>query len=178
MAVLFFSCLARKVTAVIIRPATEFDLVDLHAIYRDAVLKSTATFDTFVPSLEERRHWLLAHNKDNHPLLVADIDGRAAGYASLSEFNPKKAYAGTVELSVYIDAARRRRGLGLALSHAVIELARADPRTHRIVSLVTADNAASIRLHERLGFRFVGTLTEAGFKFGKYLDVIYFELAV
>lgn len=162
----------------IIRPAKEIDLVDLHSIYRDAVLETTATFDTMVPTLEERRHWLLSHNQDNHPLLVADVDGRAVGYASLSEFNPKKAYSTTVELSVYIDKRHRSRGYGLALSRAVIDLARKDARTHRVVSLVTADNVPSIKLHERLGFRFVGTLTEAGCKFGNYLDVIYFELPV
>ena len=59
-----------------------------------------------------------------------------------------------------------------------IDLARKDARTHRVVSLVTADNVPSIKLHERLGFRFVGTLTEAGYKFGNYLDVIYFEMPV
>ncbi len=167
-----------KESFVIIRTAKEIDLIDLHSIYRDAVLDSTATFDTIVPTLEERRHWLLAHNKDNHPLLVAEEHGRVAGYASLSEFNPKKAYASTVELSVYVAQDFRRRGFGLALARAVIELARGDERTHRVVSLVTADNTASIRLHEILGFRFVGTLTEAGCKFGRYLDVIYFELGV
>ena len=63
----------------IIRPAKEIDLVDLHSIYRDAVLETTATFDTMVPTLEERRHWLLSHKQGNHPLLVADVDGRAVG---------------------------------------------------------------------------------------------------
>ena len=67
---------------------------------------------------------------------------------------------------------------GLMLAQSVIELARKDPNTHRVVSLVTSDNAASIKLHEKLGFRFVGTLTEAGCKFGRYLDVMYLELAV
>lgn len=176
MASCFFIC--REGEAVTIRPAKEIDLVELHSIYRDAVLKSTATFDTMVPTLEERRHWLLEHNKDNHPLNVAEIDGRVVGYASLSEFNPKKAYASTVELSVYIADGHRSQGLGLMLAQSVIELARKDPNTHRVVSLVTSDNAASIKLHEKLGFRFVGTLTEAGCKFGRYLDVIYLELAV
>ena len=78
----------------------------------------------------------------------------------------------------YIADGHRSQGLGLMLAQSVIELARKDPNTHRVVSLVTSDNAASIKLHEKLGFRFVGTLTEAGCKFGRYLDVMYLELAV
>ena len=103
----------------IIRPAKEIDLVDLHSIYRDAVLETTATFDTMVPTLEERRHWLLSHNQDNHPLLVADVDGRAVGYASLSEFNPKRPTAPRSSSRSISTSRHRSRGYGLALSRAV-----------------------------------------------------------
>ncbi len=162
----------------LIRPAEEKDLPELLAIYTDEVLHGTATFDTVPPSYEMRLAWLRSHNQDNHPLLIAEIDGHAAGYASLSEFISKKAYASTVELSVYVSKNFRGHGAGKALCNAVIQLARDDPRTHRVISIVTTENTASLKLHEKLGFRNAGTLTEAGLKFGRYLSVSYLELAV
>ncbi len=162
----------------IIRPACYSDLVELVAIYNNEVLHGTATFDTEPVTADSRLAWFEAHNKANHPLWVAEIEGRVAGYVSLSTFNPKTAYSTSVELSVYVSQDFRRQGVGLALSQAMIDWAKADSRTHRIYSLVTSDNIASRTLHEKLGFRFVGTVTEAGRKFGRFLDVDFWELAV
>lgn len=165
-------------TELLIRPAVAEDLPELLAIYNDEVLTGTATFDTVPLTLEERRPWLEAHNRDNHPLWVAVADGIVAGYISLSTFNPKKAYDGTVELSVYVARRHRGQGIGRKLMSAMIDWARSDALTHRLVSLITAENAASIALHAKLGFRHVGTLTEAGRKFDRFLDVQFWELAV
>lgn len=162
----------------LIRPATIADLPALTAIYNREIETGTATMDLEPYTIEERRAWLEAHNRGNHPLWVAEIDGVAAGYVSLSTFNAKPAYSTTVELSLYVAGGFRRRGVGLALAQAMLDWARADAATHRVVSLVTAENTASRALHERLGFRFVGTMTQAGFKFGRFLDVDFWELAV
>lgn len=161
-----------------IRTALPTDLPKLLEIYNYEVEHGVATFDTKPLTLEERALWMSEHNVDNHPLIVADEDGIPVGYATLSSFNPKAAYASTVELSVYVDAAKRGKGLGRALMEAIITRAKEDPRTHRVISIITGENAASIALHEKLGFKRVGTITEAGTKFGRWLDVIYFELAV
>lgn len=161
-----------------IRPACIEDLPKLVEIYNHEVEHGTATFDTNPVTLTDRRRWLAEHNVANHPLLVAECDDAVVGYASLSAFNPKRAYAATVELSVYIEHNYRRLGLGRKLANAVIEMARKDAATHRIVSLVTAENTASMALHAELGFRHVGTLSEAGEKFGRLLDVAVWELAV
>ncbi|HBC70309.1 MAG TPA: GNAT family N-acetyltransferase [Sutterella sp.] len=162
----------------LIRKAEQRDLPRLLEIYNREVVNGTATFDLEPLTLAERQKWFDAHNRDNHPLLVAEVEGVAVGYASLSRFHEKAAYGTTVELSVYVEPAHCGRGIGQTLARAVIDSARADPRTHRVVSLVTASNTASRRLHEKLGFRHVGTITEAGMKFGRFLDVDYWELAV
>ena len=161
-----------------IRPADERDLEALTAIYNHAVEHSTATFDLRPQAPAERLDWLRAHNRENHPLLVAEEGTTVMGYASLSAFAKKPAYASTAELSLYVGEAFRRRGVGLALAEAVLRLAREDSRTHLVLSLITAENAASIALHRRLGFTRFGVLPEAGWKFGRYLSVEYWGLLV
>lgn len=161
-----------------IRPAREADLPELLEIYNEEIEHGTATFDTKPLTLEERRPWFFAHNQGNHPLIVAECEGRVLGYASLSTFNAKAAYDTSTELSVYVHKDARGKGLGRLLTETILRMATEDPRTHRVYSLVTADNKASIALHEKLGFRLVGTITEAGTKFGRWLDVIYWEKAV
>lgn len=162
----------------ITRTATPEDLPKLLAIYNDEVKNGVATFDTEPLTLKERKVWFDAHNTENHPLIVAEENGAVLGYASLSVFNAKKAYASTVELSVYVDRAARGRHVGLTLMNAILDLAREDSRTHRVVSLITSENQASIAMHKKLGFQYVGTLSETGIKFGRYLSVDFWELAV
>ena len=122
--------------------------------------------------------WFRAHNVDNHPLLVAEIDGRAVGYASLSEYREKEAYKRTVELSVYVDPEYRRMGVARALMEAILEEARSRDDIHMVISVITEGNEASIRLHEEFGFIHCGTMKEVGEKFGKLLDIDNFQLMV
>lgn len=163
---------------ILIRAAALSDLPALTAIYNDEVEHGTATFDTTSLTIDERRAWFDAHNRDNHPLLVAERAGVVLGYASLSIFNAKAAYNSSTELSVYVHKDARGQGIGKRLTERILEIATADPATHRVYSLITADNQASIALHKKLGFRLVGTITEAGTKFGRWLDVTYWEKAV
>ena len=163
----------------LVRTAQPTDLPALLAIYNDEVAHGVATFDTEPQTLEERRVWFDAHNVDNHPLLTAVADdGTIAGYASLSTFIAKKAYASTVELSIYVNRTLRGHGVGKALMTAIIDAAKKDDRTHRIISIITTENKASESLHQKFGFREVGVLTEVGFKFDRALSVGYWELAV
>ena len=163
----------------LIRTAELSDLPALLAIYNDEVKNGVATFDTEPQTMEERRAWFDAHNIENHPLLTAVTDDSTiAGYASLSTFCAKKAYSPTVELSIYVNRALRGHGVGKALMTAVIETAKKDERTHRIISIITTENEASKALHRKFGFREVGVLSEVGFKFGRTLSVGYWELAV
>ena len=162
----------------IIRRAEEKDIDDLLEIYNYEVLNGVATFDVNPATKEERLSWLRNHNIKNHPLYVAQIDGKVAGYASLSEFRSKSAYDETVELSVYISPDYIRHGIADSLVKHIIEAARADDNIHSIISVITGENEASIRLHEKYGFTYCGTLKEAGTKFGRWLDVVYYQLFV
>ena len=155
-----------------IRKAQRKDLPQLLDIYNDAVLNSTATFDIHEKTIEERETWFAEHNIGNHPLIVAELpDGTVAGYASLSPYRRLEAYHTTVELSVYVHPAHRRKGIASALMQAILEEAENDPRTHTVVSVITSGNAPSIRLHEKFGFTFSGTIREVGIKHGEFLSI-------
>ena len=101
-----------------------------------------------------------------------------AGYDSLSAYREKEAYASTVELSIYVAPECRRQGIAAALMEFILQKAREDGRTHNVVSVITAGNEASIKLHERFGFTFCGTVTEVGTKFGRLLDIDNYSLIV
>jgi phosphinothricin acetyltransferase len=110
-----------------------------------------------------------------HRLLVAEEDSRAVGYASSREFRSKAAYARTVETTIYLAAERTGRSLGRELYGALLDLMRAEPEVHRAVAGITLPNAASLALHEKLGFEPMGTFHEVGFKIGRYWDVQWFQ---
>ncbi|OBW99808.1 GNAT family N-acetyltransferase [Gallibacterium genomosp. 1] len=162
----------------IIRPAQQQDLPALLDIYNHEIINGVATFDLQPKSLIERQNWFDEHNKNNHPLLIAERDGEVLGYASLSRYAEKAAYNSTVELSVYIAPSARRQGIASQLMSAIIELAKKDAATHLIVSLITGTNLASITLHQKFGFNKVGTLHQVGYKHEQFLDVHIYELLV
>lgn len=162
-------------TDIRIRPAAEADLPALLAIYNHAVEHSAATFDLQPRTEEEGRRWMAQH-VGKHPLWVAESGGQPVGYASLSTYRPMPAYADTAELSVYLHPSAQGRGIGQRLAESLIRHAREELHLHLLVSVITAGHSASIRLHEKLGFRYVGTLHEAGFKFGCYHSVVHYEL--
>ena len=162
----------------LIRKAEEKDLEELLNIYNYEVVNGIATFDLHPKTLQERRIWFDAHNIDNHPLIVAKIDGHVAGYASLSAYREKEAYRSTVELSVYVGPDYRKRGVATALMREILEMARADESIHTVIFVITGGNEASIRLHEKYGFTYCGTMHEVGYKLGSYRDIVNYELNV
>lgn len=161
-----------------IRLAAEADLAQLTAIYNDEVVHGISTLDLHPRTLEERRVWLQAHSGANHPLIVSEEAGEVTGYASLSAYREKEAYRSTVELSVYVARSWRRKGVATALMQAILTMAREDPDTHLVVSVITSGNEASERLHERFGFTFCGTIPEVGVKFGTYQSIDNYYLKV
>ncbi len=162
----------------IVRRAEERDLAEMLAIYNYEVVNGVATFDMQPKTLEERKIWFGEHNVENHPLIVAEVDGMVAGYASLSSYRPKEAYASTVELSVYISEAYRGQGIATVLMREILELAKQDERTHLVVSVITGENDASVKLHEKYGFTYCGRVHQVGYKHGRYLDIVTYELLV
>ncbi|NCC42132.1 MAG: N-acetyltransferase family protein [Clostridia bacterium] len=161
-----------------IRMAEIEDLQELLDIYNYEVIHGVATLDLNPKTLSEWREWFDAHNIENHPLIVAKTEGRVAGYASLSDYREKEAYKSTVELSVYISPDFRRRGIATALMKEIIEMAKKDETIHSVVSVITAGNEASIKLHQKYGFTFCGAIHEVGYKAGAYQDIENYELMV
>ncbi len=161
-----------------IRKSEERDLPALLDIYNHEVLCSTATFDLNPKTFEERRVWFFEHNVGNHPLITAEYGGEVAGYASLSPYREKEAYKSTVELSVYVAEKFRGKGVASALMKEILRLAREDENTHTVISVITEGNGASVHLHEKFGFTYCGTMHDVGVKFGKYLNIVNFELRV
>jgi len=149
----------------LIRPATLQDQPGILEIYNESVLHSTATFDTDPRSPEKQLEWFNRH-KANHPVLVAEDDGKIAGWASLSPWSDRCAYDSTVEVSVYLAPEQRGKGLGFQLLQQVTEAGR-KAGNHTVISRISSDNLASIRIHEKAGYSTVGTMKEVGFKFGR-----------
>ncbi|WP_371661869.1 N-acetyltransferase family protein [Streptomyces sp. NBC_00280] len=167
-------------TEVQVRPGGEDDLAALTDLYNHYVQETPTTFDTKTFTPEERRPWLLSHPEDGpHRLMVAtDVDSqRILGYATSGPFRPKPAYGTTVEVTVYLAPDVGGRGIGTLLYKALFE-ALAGEDVHRALAGVALPNEASVRLHERFGFRYVGTYREVGRKFGRYWDVAWYEKAL
>lgn len=160
----------------IIRTAEEKDMPQLLDIYNYEVEHGYATFDLTPKNMEERMVWFREHNVENHPLIVAEEDGKAVGYASLSSYRPKEAYKTTVELSIYVDKDYRRKGIAGKLASNIIEIARDRDDVHTVISVITGGNEASCLLHEHLGFLHCGTMKEVGTKFGKKLDIHNYQI--
>lgn len=154
--------------------AAEEHLPGITAIYNHAVLNSTATFDTEPKSLEDRRTWLAGHGEDLPILVALDEAGEVAGWASLSPYSDRLAYRHTVEDSIYLASRVQGLGLGKRLLGELLDLA-AGVGHHSVVARIVAGNPASLALHEKLGFRTVGVLEEAGWKFDRWLDVFILQ---
>ena len=158
-----------------IRPATESDLPAINDIYNYYVLRSTCTYQLEPETLEARRDWFRAHSPEKYPVTVAEIDGQVAGWGSLSKFRDRAAYDPTVEASVYIHHDLHRRGLCRLLLVDLIDRARA-AGFHSLIGGASADQTASIKLQESLGFTHIGRFKQVGYKFGQWLDVVFMQL--
>jgi L-amino acid N-acyltransferase len=157
-----------------IRDAEASDAAAIAAIYNQAVLKTTATFDIEPKTAEDRGLWLAEHD-DLHPVIVVERDGVVVAWGSLSSVSGRRAWDSTVEISTYVDERHHGTGVGRALGTELIARAR-ELGHHVIVSRVCAENVASIHLSEQLGFECVGRMHEVGRKFDRWLDVDILEL--
>ena len=122
--------------------------------------------------------WFGGKAKSGYPVIAAvDAAGLLLGFASYGQFRARPAYKYTVEHSVYVHRDHRRRGVGRALLVRLIELAR-EQQLHVLVGGIDVSNAESIALHEQLGFRHAGTITQSGYKFGRWLDLAFYQLTL
>lgn len=164
----------RKRAAYRIRPAVKRDLKAINDIYNHYVLNSTCTYQEEPEPMAARRAWFAHHGK-KHPLIVAVADGRVVGWGSLSAYHARSAYRHTVENSVYVHHEHHRCGIGsLLLEELIVRARKLDHRA--IIAGIDGSQTASVALHAKFGFEKVGHLKDVGFKFGRWLDVIYMEL--
>ena len=165
-------------SGLVTRAARLDDLPRLTEIYNHYVVHSPATFDLEPKTLDQRREWFSQFAEaGRHRLLVAEEDGVILGYAGTMRWRPKPAYDTTVETSIYCAPESVGRGVGGNLYAALFD-AIAGENIHRIVAGYVPPNPASAALHERFGFRPVGTFSEVGYKFGRYWDVCWVEKRV
>lgn len=163
----------------VIRRAVREDCPGILAIYNDAVLTTTASYDYLPRTLEHRLDWFDAHQRDGYAIFVAEestAEGarRVVGWSALNRYHDRVGYRFTSENSVYVAAEARGRGVGSALLAPLIPAAQ-DRGLHAIIAVIDAANEASIRLHAKFGFEQVGLFRQVGFKFGRWLDVVYLE---
>ncbi|MBF6231848.1 N-acetyltransferase [Nocardia farcinica] len=162
----------------VIRDATEDDLPAILELHNANIATSTAIWDVEQVGLEDRLAWFGDRTGAGMPILVAEVDGEFAGYASYGRWRPKVGYRFTVENSVYIVDRFQRRGLAAALLRELIDRATASGRVHAMIAAIESSNTASIALHERFGFVEVGRLPEVGRKFGRWMDLTLLQLTL
>lgn len=159
----------------LIRPSTEADLPAIAAIYGDAVLTGTGTFELEAPGESEmarRRDDVLSKGL---PWLVAEVGGRALGYAYANHFRPRLAYRFCVEDSIYLHRDARGQGLGTLLLAELLARCEAAGARQMLAVIGDSANAGSIGVHRRLGFEHVGTMRSVGWKFDRWLDVVVMQ---
>lgn len=147
-------------------------------IFNDAILNSTALYDYRPRTLASMDDWFAAKRRGGYPVLgYEDGQGRLLAFGSYGAFRAFPAYKYTVEHSIYVHREHRGRGLGIALMRELIAAARAQD-VHVMVGGIDMGNAASIAMHEKLGFVHAGTIRQAGFKFGRWLDLGFYQLVL
>jgi L-amino acid N-acyltransferase YncA len=158
-----------------IRPAEDADMAAATAIYAHHVMHGLASFETEPPDLSEMRRRRVDVVAKGLPYLIATDDQAVLGYAYASTYRPRAAYANTVENSVYLRPDATGRRIGQRLLSALIEGCEAIGLRQMVAVVGDSANLASIRLHERLGFRRVGVLTNVGHKHGRWVDSVLLQ---
>ncbi|MBV1694782.1 MAG: GNAT family N-acetyltransferase [Hyphomicrobiales bacterium] len=161
-----------------IRPATPTDIADITAIYRPAVVYGTASFEIDPPDEAEMTRRFETVTTAGYPYVVAELDGRVAGYAYANAYRPRPAYRWAVEDSVYVAPELHGRGVGRALLVYLLETCAASGYRQMIAVIGDSAQSASIGLHRSLGFTFSGTVHSVGFKHGRWLDTVIMQRAL
>jgi L-amino acid N-acyltransferase YncA len=172
--ILEYKKILKDKTEIKIRKATINDLIAINDIYNYYVSNSTCTYQTIFESIENRHVWFNEHN-NYYPIIVAEINKGVIGWASISKFKNREAYKPTVEISIYIRHDKLFNGIGTILLEELIILSKINGY-HSIIAVISSDQEASVKLHEKFGFIKVAYLKEVGYKFDKLLDVVYFQL--
>lgn len=158
-----------------IRKARLRDVPALMEIYNDAILHTTATFDTEIKDIQNRQAWYAEHT-GRYVIYIYEENGRVAGYASLSRYRDRKAFEPAVEISIYVNKDDRGRGIGRSLMKQTLDYAKECNEIGTVISLITSENEESIHLHEAFGFSYCGQIRNAGVKFGRMLHLNAYQI--
>jgi L-amino acid N-acyltransferase len=160
-----------------IRDATDFDVPAILAIYNDVVTNTTAIYDERPSTLDERKAWFDARRQKGLPVLVGEINGEVVGFSTFGDWRSRWGYRYTVEHSVHVRADSRGKGYGRSLIEVLFPRATA-LGMHTMIGHIDSAAAASLRLHEKLGFKTVGTFREVGWIRDRWLDVVAVQRAI
>jgi L-amino acid N-acyltransferase YncA len=160
-----------------IRDVKEEDADAIAAIYAHHVAHGTASYDKDAPSVDETRAKIRRIVNSSWPFIVAEEDGSVVGYAYVTQFRDRAAYAWTCEDSIYVHPDWQGRGVGKALLQELLERAEAFG-FRQMAAVIGGAEPASIRLHAGFGFREVGRLHAVGWKHGRWLDSVYMQIAL
>jgi phosphinothricin acetyltransferase len=158
-----------------IRDARKEDAGDIARIYNPFILESVVTFEELAVTKDEITRRIHEITSAGYPYLVAETQSEVAGYAYASQWRSRSAYRFTAESTVYLDPVHSRKGIGSALYIALLERLKA-MGMHVVMGVITLPNPSSIALHEKLGFKKAAHFAEVGYKFGRWLDVGYWQL--
>jgi len=159
----------------ILRNAEQKDLIEILDIFNYSVLNTTSVYLYKLRTYEEQLSWFKQKSQEGFPVIVAEYNNQIAGFASYGHFRPFEAYNNTIENSVYVKKDFYRNGIGKILLAKIILLAK-ENKKHAIIAVIDSENQASINLHEQFEFKIVGNFKQIGFKFDRWLDVIFMEL--
>jgi phosphinothricin acetyltransferase len=157
-----------------IRDAVQEDLDQITAIYNEVLTNSTAIYNDRTATCEERIAWWKGRLEKGYPVLVAADNGRIAGFASFGDFRSWPGYRFTVEGTVHIHSEARGQGIGTQLLKTLVQRAEAVGK-HSMIAGVDSENVASLRFLDRFGFQRVGCLREVGYKFDRFLNLIFLQ---
>jgi L-amino acid N-acyltransferase YncA len=158
-----------------IRKATENDLPQILDIYNDAILNTTAVYDYEPHTLEMRRLWFDTKRRQGFPVFVAEENNEVLGFSSIGPFRAWAGYKYSVENSIYVKDGQRGKGIGKLLMQPLIDAAK-EMKLHTIIAGIDADNKLSIDFHKQFGFVEAGHLKQIGWKFERWLDLVFMQL--
>lgn len=158
-----------------IREAVENDLIDILEICNDAILNTTAVYDYKVHTIDDRKQWYEKKKQEGYPILVVEENNKVIGFATFGPFRAWPAYKYTIEHSIYVNGNCRNKGIGTLLAKELIRFSN-ERGFATMVAAIDDSNEKSIKMHEKLGFEYSGKINKAGFKFGKWLNLVFYQL--
>ncbi|MEH0155426.1 N-acetyltransferase family protein [Limibacter armeniacum] len=160
---------------IVVRPAELKDVSCILEIINYEILNTTVVYDYQTRTYEQQLNWFRQKQRDNQPIIVAEMNGDVIGFGTYGSFRPREAYKFSIEHSIYINAKYRGTGVGKILMRKLIGLAK-QQGYHTMIAGVDGSNKGSVEFHKKFGFTEVGHIKEVGYKFDKWLDLVFLQL--